>query len=106
MLSDHAFFSFSFFFCFLNPHPRVCLLIFRKTGREREKEGKKGEREKNINVREIDVREKHGSVASHTCPDHASNPKLGLVDRTTLQPTEPLSQGFNFYLLILEREKG
>ena len=42
---------------FFNSHPKTCLLILeRGEGREREWE------------RNIDVREKHRSVASHMCP--------------------------------------
>ena len=81
---DSSVFSFSFFF---NPHPKICLLIW-----QRETEW---EREKNINVRE-----KHWSAASHMGPDRGSNPQpryvpwLGIRLETfvfgmMLQPIEP-----------------
>ena len=52
-----------FIFIFFNPHPWICLLIL-----ERE-EGRGGERE-----RETSKREKHWSVATHTCPDGGIEP--------------------------------
>ena len=49
-----------------NPHLMICLLILeREEGGEREKEGE----------RNIDVREKHQSVASCMRPDQGSNPQ-------------------------------
>ena len=53
---------------FFNPHLRLCLLILeREERRERERE------------RNIDVREKHQSVASRMLPDQGSNlqPRYG-----------------------------
>ena len=52
---------------FLNPHPRICLLIFRE---------RKGERERKREKRH--VREKHQLVASWTCPNGAQTQNLGI----------------------------
>ena len=46
--------------CFFNPHQRICLLILeREEGRER--------------IKNIDMREKHQSVACYMLPDWGSN---------------------------------
>ena len=55
------------------------LIDFRERGRERN----------------VDVREKHWLVASHTHPDRESNPHNLSVCGTMLQPTEPPGQGKN-----------
>ena len=62
--------------------------------------------------RNIGVKGKHWSVASHICPDQGlnpwpwyvpwpeSNPQPFLVNRIMLQTTEPSSQGLNIYLFF------
>ena len=50
------------------------LIDFREWGREREGE------------RNIDVREKHPLVTSHTCPDRGWNPQLGMCPDLELNP--------------------
>ena len=59
--------------------------------KEREEEGEEGrERERNTDEREnIDVREKHQLVASHTC-----------LAALMLQPTEPPSGTDNFFVVF------
>ena len=56
---------------FLNPHPRICLLIS-----ERE-EARRGA-EKNIDVREKHLREKQRSAVSHTHPNWGPDRNLGI----------------------------
>ena len=58
----------------LNPHQRPCLLIL-------EREGKAG------GGRNIDVTEKHPSVASQMCPDQRSNRQPRYVSWLGTQPT-------------------
>ena len=53
---------FFFFSFFLNPHPNM-FIDFRERGRDREME------------RNIDVREKHQSLASCMCSDWGPNPQ-------------------------------
>ena len=78
---------------FFNPHPRHFLLLFRKRQEEAERE--------RLKERNIDMREKHWSVASLNLPQQGIEPTTWVcalignqtchlsVYGSTLQPTEP-----------------
>ena len=102
---------------FLNLHPLVCSPVINPLSHtclgliygffffkyiynywflERE-EGLGRERGRHIG---IDMREKHGLIASYTCLDRGSNPQVCGVQDDTLQPTELHWPGLIYFLFL------
>ena len=95
----------SFLVCFLNPHLSIYSLSL-----EREEEREEGGREKK--KRSSNVRDRHRSVASCTCPDQESNPQprcvpwpFGVWGQCSNQLSHPARAKFFLTLWFHERSK-